>query len=398
MKILLHDFGAYPFPIQLSRELARRGYEVTHLVCGSLTTTPGDLPTSKDDDPPTLRFESLLLPAPLDKYSLVKRWRQENLYGKLVSRKVDEIKPDLVISANTPLDAQSRLQKKCRQRSIPFVFWLQDILSVASDRLLRKKLPFVGGLVGRYYLNMERKMLHRSDLNVLITEDFVPMLNDWKISAKQCAVIENWAPIDELSVGEKDNRWSRQHGLGPEPCIVYTGTLGLKHNPDLLLQLAIKLRDRGEGKVIVVSQGLGANWLKERAQSLGLTNLLIHDFGPFQDVPHIMATADVLVAVLEPDAGIYSVPSKVLAYLCAERPIVIAVPKENLAARLVTQIGAGRVVEPTDTAGFFESTLELIDNPATASQMGKRARQYAEQHFPISQIADRFETAIKRIL
>lgn len=398
MKILLHDFGGYPFPIQLSRELAGRGHQVTHVVCGSLTTTPGDSPKAKNGDPATLQFDQVNLPSPLNKYSLFKRWYQENQYGKLLAKKLDEIKPDLVISANTPLDAQWRLQKKCIHQSIPFVFWLQDIISVASDRLLRKKLPVVGGLIGKHYLNRERNMLHRSDWNVLITEDFLPLLSDWGIPQSRCTVIENWGPITDLPVGSKDNSWSSQRGVHDGQSVVYTGTLGLKHNPDLLLQLAIRLRDLNDTNVLVVSQGRGADWLKQKALELDLKNLRVYDFGPFQDVPKVMATADVLVAVLEPDAGVYSVPSKVLAYLCAERPLVIAVPKQNLAARLVTQIDAGHVVDPSDTSGFVESVVELLQHPEQSREMGQRARQYAEETFAIEKIADAFEDGIRNLM
>jgi hypothetical protein len=46
------------------------------------------------------------------------------------------------------------------------------------------------------------------------------------------------------------------------------------------------------------------------------------------------------------DAGTLSVPSKVQPYLCAGRPILLAAPAENLAARIVARENAGLVVHP----------------------------------------------------
>ena len=49
--------------------------------------------------------------------------------------------------------------------------------------------------------------------------------------------------------------------------------------------------------------------------------------------------------MIEADAGKFAVPSKVPSYMCAGRPILLAAPKENLAARTVARANAGIVVE-----------------------------------------------------
>ena len=50
----------------------------------------------------------------------------------------------------------------------------------------------------------------------------------------------------------------------------------------------------------------------------------------------MMASADVLVAILEPDASRFSVPSKVLTYLCASRAIVGVLPPDNSVAEILS--------------------------------------------------------------
>ena len=70
-----------------------------------------------------------------------------------------------------------------------------------------------------------------------------------------------------------------------------------------------------------------------------------HAVQPFDAYPDVLATADVLIAFVEVDAGAFSLPSKVLSYLCAERAIVLSVPKKNLASRIVVKSGAGLLAE-----------------------------------------------------
>ncbi|MCE0445535.1 hypothetical protein LT493_12320 [Streptomyces tricolor] len=63
----------------------------------------------------------------------------------------------------------------------------------------------------------------------------------------------------------------------------------------------------------------------------------------------MLGTGDVLVVLLGPDAGQFSVPSKTLSYLCAGRPVLGLMPADNLAARLLRQAGSA-VFPPEEPA------------------------------------------------
>ena len=396
MRILVHDYAGHPFQVQLSQALVQRGHTVLHAYCASLQTTPLSVAERPGADADTFEIAELRLAQPLEKYAYVRRWRQENAYGRLIAAEVDRFRPDVVLSGNTPLDAQRRLIRRCRARDVRFVFWVQDLIGVASEKLLRKAIPGLGAAIGSYYARLERRLLRRSDQVVLITDDFRPLLRRWAVPEAKMHTIENWAPLESLPVCPKENLWSRRHGLEERCCLMYTGTMGMKHNPDALLRLALRLRDRPDACVVVVSQGLGADWLRQRKAELGLDNLLVLPFAPFSELPDVMATADVLLAVLEPEAGVFSVPSKVLAYFCAARPMVLAVPPENLAARLVQEQGAGLVVSPSDAGGFVEAATSLLDAPARRAQLGRSGRAYAETAFDIQSITDAFEDVLEQ--
>ena len=90
-----------------------------------------------------------------------------------------------------------------------------------------------------------------------------------------------------------------------------------------------------------------------------------------------------LCAVLEEDAGVFSVPSKVLTYLCAARPLLLAVPQVNLAARIIHQRKAGLTVPPADVPAFLEAAEQLRANPHLAARCATNAREYAKNTFKI---------------
>ncbi len=391
MRLFLHDFTAYAYPTQLARELARRGHEVTLAYCPSNPFNPGGV-TPRPDDPDTLTLLPIPLDKPLEKFNFVTRWRQENAFGRDVARALEKAKPDVVMSSNAPLDVQRRLWSTAERLGIGKVFWLQDVIGIATHRIMRKKLPVIGELIGRYYLWLEAALLRRSERVVMITEDFRPILRTWNVADERMTTVENWAPLDDLPVLPRaESDWAREVGAADTFNYVYAGTMGMKHNPELILALAERFRDRPDVRILVLSQGKGADWLREQKAQHHLANLHLLPYVPIERMPEVLAAADVLVAVLEPDAGVFSVPSKVLAYLCGGKPIVLAVPPENLIARIIEREAAGRVVGPSDVDGFVREASGLADHTDAREQAGRRARAYAERTFDIGGIADRFE-------
>lgn len=395
MKILLHDYAGHPFPVQLSRKLAARGHQVLHLYAGYNVTPRGNL-QKNSADPETFEPRPVYIKVPLDKSNLLRRWLQERRYGRLAASEIREFQPDVVLCANTPLDSLKPILRASHDGGGAFVFWLQDLIGVATYEILSRRVPIVGHAVGLYYRQLEEQLLRDSDAIVAISNDFAPFLRDIGISSDELAVVPNWAPLRQLPTLPKSNAWAQAQGLRDQFRFAYTGTLGMKHNPRLLLELAQAVADgENPAEVLVASEGSGATWLQDRAASAGLRNFRVLGFQPMERYAEVLASADVLVAILEEHAGRYSVPSKVLSYLCAGRPLLLAVPTENLAARIVRENNAGIVVAPDDREGFIRGAKSLLADQSIRTTMAGNARDYAESTFDIEKIADRFETLLQ---
>lgn len=347
------------------------------------------------DDADGLEIVGLDLGGTIPKTSFWRRFRMETAHGELLANECRRFQPDVVLSANTPSIPQLRLAKYCGAHGIRHVFWVQDIYGLAAYRLLKRRLPLIGHAVGQYFLRMDRKSARLSDALIVITEDFRPVFERWGIDPPRIHVLHNWSVLADLPVRPRENAWSRENGLLPGPRFIYSGTLAMKHNPALLLELAQLLDERGDGELIVISKDEGAVWLEQQAAARGLTSLRSLPYQPFERLADVLGSGDVLVAILEPDAGAFSVPSKVLSYMCAGRCILAAIPGENLAARIIRENGAGRVVEPTDIVGFRRAAEELLDSPNLRAEYGVEARRFAEDHFDIEQISDRMEQLLR---
>lgn len=385
MRVAVHDYAGHPFQVDLSRELARRGHEVLHLYSAAITTPRGAL-APKQGDPSTLAVEPIQLRSAIDRDRLFSRRRLEAEHGRLVVRRLMEFEPEVVISANAPLESQRQIAAYCSRHAVGFVYWVQDLIGEAAERLLRKRLGPFGLPVARHYKRLERRLLSQADEVVVISSDFKPFVPE------RARVIENWAPLHELPLRARINPWSTAHGLDRTTNLVYSGTLGMKHDPGLFVRIADTASD--DTRMVVVSEGSAAEWLREQARTSARDNLMVLPFQPYENLADLHASADVLVAVLEPDAGVFSVPSKVLSYLCAGRALLLVVPRENLASRIIVEAGAGVVVEPGDLTELDEAVARLLGDPTARAEMGARARAYAERTFELSSIADRFEVTL----
>ncbi|HVZ63799.1 MAG TPA: glycosyltransferase family 4 protein [Lacunisphaera sp.] len=399
MRLIVHDYAGHPFPIDLSRQLAINGHTVTHAYASQLLTPRGILQAQKTD---SVRLGFAAVPMSPDyrnnKYSFLKRVRYEREYGHKLVRLMIEMKPDLILSGQTPSEPQLNLITAANKLRIPVVSWVQDFYSMAVDKLARKKLPLVGAMAGVWYRYLDRQCFTKSAHIVAITEDFLPMLASFGVPKEKVSVIPNWAPLDALSLRPRDNPWSRRHGLNHKFVFLYSGTLAMKHNPDLLRRLAVHFRHEANVRVVVISEGPGADYLKRCKKAEELANLILKPFQAFEEMPEVLASADVLVTILESEAGIFSVPSKVHTYHAAGRAILGAMPEENLASRIIKHQHSGLSVTPDDVDAFISSAERLRLDPVLVRQMGQQGRAYAEREFRIDRISARFETVFRKAM
>jgi colanic acid biosynthesis glycosyl transferase WcaI len=393
MRIVVHDYAGHAFPTSLSRALAARGHEVVHAFASSLQTPRGDL-VRKPGDSPSLEFREIAMNPEYTryKYSFRRRRNMEVSYGREVAKFITAWKPDAVLSGNTPTETQEPITRAAIADGGRFYYWVQDFYSLAVDKLLRRKIPVAGAWVGAWYRHLDRQQFNRSSKIIAITEDFTSILSsEFGVDPSQVSVVPNWALIEDIPMLAKDNAWSRRHDLQNHFVYLYSGTIGMKHNPAMLLELARYHSKDPKVRVVVVSEGIGADWLKKEAAAEKLKNLVILPYQTFQDLPSVLASGDVLVGILEEEAGTFSVPSKTLSYLCAGRPLLLAMPLDNLAARITRQNKAGLIVAPNDLEGFLSAAALLHASASLRINLAANARAYAEETFPIEKTAAIFD-------
>ena len=95
----------------------------------------------------------------------------------------------------------------------------------------------------------------------------------------------------------------------------------------------------------------------------------------------IYSAADVLVLNQKATVEDAVIPSKLLTYMAAGRPVVAAISEKSEAARYIREANCGLVVPPENPAALVQGILELKQNLMLRKEMGMNGRAYAEAHF-----------------
>mgnify|MGYP001806182971 CR=1 FL=1 len=399
LRIHIHDWSGHPFQAQLSRELARRGLIVEHSYSSEYVSGKGRLEL-EPDDPETLSFAAITAQHPFDKYSPVGRLRYELSYAKAWTNQISLTRPDVVVVCNTSLFMIERFRRWARRTRTPWVLWHQDFYSLAFAAELRQKLPGpVAQLGGWIASQLERQSTRSATRVVAIGKEFEAYYQqEWRLRRSGVSVIPNWAPLSEITPRPLDNPWSAEWiAERGDLTLVYAGTLGRKHNPGLLVDLIATVRARGvDARLLVASEGEGADVIAARAGEFPAGAIRVIPFQPAEQFPDMLGAGDVLVAILEPGASKFSIPSKVLSYLAAGRPLLGLMPADNPAADDIAAAG-GLVAPPTPegVASAADWIVSISGDAAVRAELGTRSRRLAEERFNISRITDQFAEIIR---
>jgi glycosyltransferase involved in cell wall biosynthesis len=165
--------------------------------------------------------------------------------------------------------------------------------------------------------------------------------------------------------------------LSNGPLLLYTGTLESYQGLDLLLQSMPHIHAAMPSVrcLIVGGQQERIALLQNQARQLGVADV-VQFIGqrPLAEIPLYMAIADVLVS---PRSKGTNTPLKLYTYLRSGKPILAT------AIHSQTQVlsPAIAMLVPPTPEGLAQGAFQLLHHPESASLMGLRGQQFADEHY-----------------
>jgi glycosyltransferase involved in cell wall biosynthesis len=303
-------------------------------------------------------------------------------------------RPDVVFASSTPLTIGVAGLVTARLKRAPFVFEIRDLwpaVPVALGAL--KSGPAIGTAEW-----LERRLYNGAERVVVLSEGSREELHRRGIAEDKLVLIPNAADLDVFRPDVVDEGFRAEHGLEGRFVAVYAGAMGRANGLDQLVDAAEALRRWGDTRVTIVALGDGGERprLEERAQALGLDNLLFLPAVPKEQLAGVVGAADVTLTIFAPHPILETnSPNKFFDSLAAGKPVVVNL--DGWLRSLVEENEAGVWVPGGNAEALAGALSAFAANPGRVEQMGRNARTLAEREFGRDEMADRLAHTLEEV-
>jgi glycosyltransferase involved in cell wall biosynthesis len=150
-------------------------------------------------------------------------------------------------------------------------------------------------------------------------------------------------------------------------------------------------------KFILLGNGPEKEKLTALKSDFGLENILFLNSVSKDEMPFVLAAVNAAVIPLRKlDLFKGAIPSKIFESLSMELPILLGVDGE--ARKLfIDEAKSGLYFEPENPTSMKEQVLQLANDSALRSSLGKNGRNYVSEYFNRDKIASNFYNRLKQI-
>jgi colanic acid biosynthesis glycosyl transferase WcaI len=371
------------------KELMDKGDEIT--IVSSLPHHHKGTPESYSKSPSRLyevsRWEraklirSWVFSPPLDGERLSLLYRALNFLSFNISSTLAATflagKADLIFAPSSPpLTNGIVAYLVSRFKRCPFVYNVQDIypdiavnLGLVRNRLLLLGLKF-----------LEKAVYQLSSKVLTISGGMREIIKRKGVPSEKLEVIENFLDSSFFADRQADNDFSRSFGLNGSFVIMYAGNIGVPHGVEVIVHAAEILRNEPKLIFCFVARGERRAEIERLIKTKALENVVFLAPQLEDVVPQIWASASVGAISYRRGLADFSLPSKLFAAMAAGKAVIASVDARSETARIVESAGCGVCVKPESAVEFAEAVLLLKGNPEIATAMGRRGRNYIQEH------------------
>ncbi|MGH7174823.1 MAG: glycosyltransferase family 4 protein [Minisyncoccia bacterium] len=292
------------------------------------------------------------------------------------------------------------------RRGVPFFYWMSFPVSEASIRVarlhglslgfLRYAYMVVSGYLGMFILY--RIVGPRADYIFVQSERMRQDLTARGIPLHQTMAVPMCVDPEFFSLERISSTCAEFDG---REVVAYLGNCERMRRPEFLLNVIAMLK-KARPKILLLLIGDAVEeqdraWLRAEVEARGCReHVRITGWTTPVDAMAYLAQARLAYSLTPPDPILDpATPTKLVEYMAMGKPVVAnAHPDQSV---VLERSGAGYCL-PFDAQAFATATVELLDNPVRAREMGERGRCYVLSHRSYLEMAKQVEAAYRSIM
>jgi len=402
MRVLLlsiyHDPEPIPKTGELARELQRRGHEVTvvtafpHYPAGRLYPGYRLAPWRWEIREGVRVLRTFIYPyhgrsTPLRMLNYLS-WMVSSLQAIWLAPRCDVMyvwHPPLTVGVSAAVIAAFK--------RVSYVYDVQDLWpeSALASGLMRP------GRIVRFLYRLADWVYARAPRLFVVSDAARRYLQGRGVPIDKIEVAHHWldtSPFDQSVTANVRTEfgWERRF------VVMFAGNLGMVQGLETVVQAAAVIRDHADVLFVFVGDGSDRVRLEALVADLGLQNVQFVGRHPADQMPSFMRSADALVVHLRPSPiADHAIPTKILAYLAAGRPVVCGTG--GAAEEVVRMADAGVTVPPGDATALARAVLAIKSMSADERcRLGENGRAYLHSRFNRDRIIDHYERTLAALV
>lgn len=237
------------------------------------------------------------------------------------------------------------------------------------------------GFIARVGQALERWMMRQFDYVSAISYSMVKRADQKMGKTNHTYYFPNWVDTDFLSPSADSEIFRKRWNIPDSTKIVlYSGNIGKKQGLEIVLQAAYQLRDQPNLLFIIVGTGAALDELLGLAKELCLPNIMFKPLQAYEELPALMAFADIHLVIQKRGAADAVLPSKLTSILSAGGNTIITAENNTELGLLCKKFpGIAYCIEPENTIALTETLVHMLKTlpPKAQGEYNRIARQFA---------------------
>lgn len=388
----------------LSRELVKKGYEVTIFASGFDHSTKQYIKSTPNEH---YRIETYagvrfiwVNTTPYYRNDMRRVLNMISYGTRVLSAGHNLKKPDIIIGSSMHPFAVLAGWWLSRRYKAKFIFEVRDLWpQTAVDMGAMRSINIAAKLL----YSWEKFMYKKADKIIVLLPDVKEYIEKRGLEPEKVIWIPNGVDLDRFDDSKFFELSSVVSGVLDQYKdsfkVMYTGAHGPANGLDVVIEAACLLSEQTKDICfLLVGDGPEKKNLVLKARQKAIDNVIFFDPVPKSQIPALLQQSDLLLHCLTPlDVFKYGIsPNKVFDYLASGKPIVMSVMASN---NIVQEANAGITVEPGNPELLAKAILNMHQmSPEERQQFGVNGRKYVEKHHSTRVLGEKLSQVIDEIL
>lgn len=302
-------------------------------------------------------------------------------------------KQDVIFAPTPPLTIGLNAWLLGILKRVPFVYNVQEIFpDIVKDLDILQD-----GWLYRLLEKIEKFTYNRAVKTAVISEWFKRALIAKGVRPEKVVVIPNFVDTEFVTPLDKDNEFSRRHGINEKFVVMFAGNIGLSQGFETILEAARKLAHVPEILFLFVGDGARREWLEQQLKDKRLENVKLLPYQPRSSVPLIYASSDLCLVPLKKGIAGTTFPSKIYTIMAAGRPALVSADEDSELGWVVQEADCGFLIEPEDSGQMAQAIEKAYSDRSDLKAKGMSGRRYVEEHHSTKAVVGQYSDLFNNI-